>query len=46
MILTFFSFMSLIRSMVWLGEGGMPGRGSTYPITSSPNRSTKFGHDR
>ena len=28
-IFTFWRFISLIRSSVWPGEGGMPGRGST-----------------
>ena len=29
--------------MVCEGEGGIPGRGSTYPMTSRPKRSVKFG---
>ena len=38
--------MSLIRSSVCCGDGGMPGRGSTYPTISRPNRSAKLGNER
>src|SRR5256885_9870855 len=41
---TLFPYTTLFRS-VWPGVGGMPGRGSMYPTTSSPKCLAKLGHD-
>src|SRR5436190_13568037 len=46
MILTFCAFIALITSSVCCGVGGMPGFGSMYAMTSMPNASQKFGHER